>query len=277
MAAENYPRIMASSLPSARIPPGSWILVTGANGFIASWTIKALLEAGYRVRGTVRDLRSASWLTKGVFHGYAATGLLVLVAVSDIKAKGALDAVLDDVFGVIHIAGTFDPGATDARKVIDAAMATNVAILNAAASHPSIKVVVFTGNSTSAAPWQPGAVRRVEEDSWMEDLVSQALAALPNDPAAAALHRYIVFFAAKMQAEKAVWRFVKEKKPYFAVNVVTPWTVFGPSLDAARGIQSTSAFLKGLYDGDKNALPFLTTSQFSIAVFFCFSCSNGKC
>ena len=32
------------------------ILVTGATGFVGKWTIIQLLQAGYRVRGTVRSL-----------------------------------------------------------------------------------------------------------------------------------------------------------------------------------------------------------------------------
>jgi NADP-dependent 3-hydroxy acid dehydrogenase YdfG len=31
------------------------VCVTGASGFVASWLIKRLLEAGYHVIGTVRD------------------------------------------------------------------------------------------------------------------------------------------------------------------------------------------------------------------------------
>ena len=31
------------------------VLVTGANGYIAAWTVNALLEQGYSVRGTVRS------------------------------------------------------------------------------------------------------------------------------------------------------------------------------------------------------------------------------
>lgn len=32
------------------------VLVTGAGGFIASWIVKLLLDRGYRVRGTLRDI-----------------------------------------------------------------------------------------------------------------------------------------------------------------------------------------------------------------------------
>ncbi len=38
------------------------VLVSGANGFIAVWVVKALLDAGYAVRGTVRDERKAMHL-----------------------------------------------------------------------------------------------------------------------------------------------------------------------------------------------------------------------
>ena len=31
------------------------VCVTGANGLVASWLVKRLLESGYHVTGTVRD------------------------------------------------------------------------------------------------------------------------------------------------------------------------------------------------------------------------------
>ena len=37
------------------LSPGSKVLVTGANGYIAIWLVQMLLEKGYAVRGTVRS------------------------------------------------------------------------------------------------------------------------------------------------------------------------------------------------------------------------------
>lgn len=37
------------------VPAGSKILVTGANGFVAMWVVRTLLQSGYRVRGTIRS------------------------------------------------------------------------------------------------------------------------------------------------------------------------------------------------------------------------------
>ena len=36
------------------------VLVTGANGYIAVWIVKSLLEAGFAVRGTVRSESKAA-------------------------------------------------------------------------------------------------------------------------------------------------------------------------------------------------------------------------
>ena len=38
------------------------VLVTGANGYIAVWIVKSLLEAGFSVRGTVRSESKAGHL-----------------------------------------------------------------------------------------------------------------------------------------------------------------------------------------------------------------------
>ena len=38
------------------------VLVTGANGYIATWLIRTLLEQGYAVRGTVRSVEKGEHL-----------------------------------------------------------------------------------------------------------------------------------------------------------------------------------------------------------------------
>lgn len=49
---------MGSSTELA-IPKNALVVVTGANGFIASHVVDQLLLAGYRVRGTVRNTEKA--------------------------------------------------------------------------------------------------------------------------------------------------------------------------------------------------------------------------
>jgi len=72
------------------IPKGSLVLVTGANGFIASHVVDQLLESGYHVRGTVRNISKCQWMEEQFNSKYGA-GKLELVVVSDMSAKGAYD------------------------------------------------------------------------------------------------------------------------------------------------------------------------------------------
>ena len=42
------------------------VLITGINGCIASWTAKAFLDAGFTVRGTVRDEAKGTFIKKAL-------------------------------------------------------------------------------------------------------------------------------------------------------------------------------------------------------------------
>lgn len=61
------------------VPPSSKILVTGANGFIAVWIVRQLLDDGFSVCGTVRSEVKAAYL-RGLFKDY---GLRFQTAIVD--------------------------------------------------------------------------------------------------------------------------------------------------------------------------------------------------
>lgn len=81
---------------SPAIPKDSLVLVTGANGFIASHVVDQFLQAGYRVRGTTRDLKKlenaiALWETQ---HG---KGKFEAVVVPDMAVEGAFDSAMEGI------------------------------------------------------------------------------------------------------------------------------------------------------------------------------------
>lgn len=77
---------------------GSLVLVTGANGYIASHVVDQLLQHGFIVRGTVRAAWKGDWLKEYVStkHG---EGKLDIRVVPDICADGAFDEVIKGLCG----------------------------------------------------------------------------------------------------------------------------------------------------------------------------------
>ncbi len=57
------------------------VLITGANGYIAVWVVKAFLDQGFAVRGTVRAERKAAHL-RSLFKSFG--DKLDIVVVEDI-------------------------------------------------------------------------------------------------------------------------------------------------------------------------------------------------
>ncbi len=70
------------------------VLVTGANGFIASVAVKAFLDAGFNVRGTVRSAKSGEQI-QSVLADFVKSGQLELAIVPDITKPGAFDAAVE--------------------------------------------------------------------------------------------------------------------------------------------------------------------------------------
>lgn len=75
------------------IPKDSIVLVTGVNGFIGSHIADQLMEAGYRVRGTTRDISKVKDLS-ALWEKKFGEGRLELAVVKDMAAEGAFDEAI---------------------------------------------------------------------------------------------------------------------------------------------------------------------------------------
>lgn len=72
------------------IPVGSWILVTGANGYVASHVADKLLQLGYNVRESVRNLEKSHWI-QDLFNQRYGDNRFELVLVDNATRKGAFE------------------------------------------------------------------------------------------------------------------------------------------------------------------------------------------
>jgi len=75
------------------ISKGDKVLVTGANGYVAMWLTRLLLERGYRVRGTVRTSDKGEYIQRylatlggGLEEGFEYVVAEDLTAVSSIQS-----------------------------------------------------------------------------------------------------------------------------------------------------------------------------------------------
>lgn len=80
------------------IQKGSWVLVTGVNGYVASHVANQLLQFGYNVRGTVRDQSKNKWI-KELFEAKYENCKFELMQVEDAACSGAFNKAIQ---GRVH-------------------------------------------------------------------------------------------------------------------------------------------------------------------------------
>lgn len=233
-----------SSSTELAVPSGALVLVTGANGFIASHVVDQLLLAGYRVRGTVRSIERAGWMTDFFKERYG-RDKFELTEVKEMADAGAFDDAVKGASGVIHIATpvmvSYDP-----NEAVPVVVNGALNALKAAANEPSIERVVMTSSSTAAASPKPNVEFTIDEETWNEEALKAAWAPPPYEGEQRKLD---VYSASKTESEQAAWKWMKENRPGFVLNTVLPNCNMGLVLSPEnQGTPSTVGWIKALWD-----------------------------
>ncbi|KAJ3539874.1 hypothetical protein NM208_g5310 [Fusarium decemcellulare] len=195
------------------------VLVTGANGFIATHILQSLLQGGYLVRGAVRSQASADAILKTFPENSRS---LSLVVVPDMTVEGAFDQAVKGVDAVLHTASPFTLNVNDneTEMLVPAIKGTQVLLESVSTHGTDTKRVVITSSFAAMANLPKGLWpgHTYNEADWNEITYEYAKTA---DASTA-------YVASKALAEKAAWRFVHERKPHFDLTVLCPPMVFGP-------------------------------------------------
>lgn len=205
--------------PQTVIDPSAPIVVTGASGFVASWIVRYLLEAGHTVRATVRDPDKV----KGLEHLHALAedhpGRLSLHR-ADLLEPGNFTEALSGCELVMHTASPFLMGRIrDAeRQLIRPALEGTTNVLNSVDATPSVKRVVLT---SSMAAMYGDSVELAGRDGLTE--------ADWNDTSTAEHQPYPY---SKTIAERQAWEMCARQDRWDLVTI-HPGMVFGPSLTSA--------------------------------------------
>lgn len=199
------------------------VLVTGASGFIAKHVVLQLLQSGYHVRGSVRDLERGEEIRQAVRPhlddaALADTGL-EFVELDLERDSGWADA-LTGIDALLHTASPFPMVQPDnEEEVIRPAVEGTLRALKAA-SAAGVDRVVLTSSSVAILGGTPGNDRdRYNETDW-------------TDPSAKSATPYA---RSKTLAERAAWNFIAGEAPQLKLTVINPGLVVGPPLDDRFG------------------------------------------
>ncbi|KAI0324496.1 NAD-P-binding protein [Cubamyces sp. BRFM 1775] len=207
------------------------ILLTGANGFIATSAVKAFLDAGFSVRGTVRSPPKAEYL-KTIFSSYG--DRLEFAIVPDMAAAHAFDDAVIGVDAIVHTASPVHLNADKPEDIIDPAVNGTLSILHSATlptQRLSVKRIVYLSSCATVLTRNAPEPRVYDESCWNDADVQEVE---ERDRDAGGLAKYS---ASKVLAERRAWEYYEEKKavlPWDLVVVNPPW-VFGPTLHEVGG------------------------------------------
>ncbi|CAE6491132.1 unnamed protein product [Rhizoctonia solani] len=225
------------------IEAGETVLVTGASGFIAVWLCQYLLEAGYKVKGTVRSAAKGDYLVN-LFKSYG--DKFKYVVVEDIGKDGAFDEAVNGVGAIAHTASPFHFDSEDPKDIIDPAVRGTTGILNSINKHGSaVKRVVITSSVVSITDSMyerkiPGTI--YTEDDW-NTLSIKEIEEKGKD--ASGSEKYC---ASKVMAEKAAWDFVEKVKPTWDLVTCCPSLVLGPILHQVSHPSALNTSIATLYN-----------------------------
>ncbi|KAI9148831.1 Aldehyde reductase 2 [Paramyrothecium foliicola] len=149
--------------------------------------------------------------------------------------------------GVIHTAAPV-PGP---NVKLDVNLATNATlhIFQSASRFSNIKRVVYTSSASAITSNALDSKSNIEPETFN----TEAVLASKNhveDPDSKGLD-HLIYGASKTLAEQALWKWYREEKPHFELNVVVPPLVLGEVLDIkGQGLPSTTFYINLLWQGD---------------------------
>ncbi|PIG85055.1 NAD dependent epimerase/dehydratase [Aspergillus arachidicola] len=212
---------------------GEHVLLTGANGFVASHILAILLERGYAVTATVRSQQKADDIIKT--HP-SWKGRVNFVIVSDFTSQGPFNAIFENLkvpfTYIIHTASPLNFNAKDIQKeMIEPAVMGTTQILESAHRHggTSLKRFVLLGSAVSVLNSFEDMSREgrpYTEEDWNPVTATQAIERQDT---------VLGYNVSKTEAEDAAWKFMKTNNPVFDLAVINPDIITGPMIHPISG------------------------------------------
>ena len=213
----------------------STVLVTGGSGFIGSHAILQLLNAGHRVRTTVRSLQREPDVRSMLKQGGSDTGDRLSFVAADLEQDVGWPAAVAGCDYVLHVASPFPASVPrhDDELIVPAREGAMRALR--AARDAGVKRVVLTSSFAAIGYGHPPQDKPFDETYWTN----------PDAPGTTA------YVKSKTIAERAAWDFISKEGGSLELSVVNPVGVFGPVLgpDYSTSILIVQRMLDGALPG----------------------------
>src|SRR5277367_6051721 len=190
------------------------VLVTGGSGFIGAHCILQLLNAGYRVRTTVRSLQREADVRAMLKTGGAEPGdRLSFVEANLGSDAGWAEAVAGCAY-VLHVASPLPPKPPKHEDDLIVPAREGALRVLRAARDAGVRRVVLTSSFAAIGYGHKPQAEPFNETNWT-DLNGDDLTA---------------YTKSKTLAERAAWEFIAREGGPLDLSVVNPVGVFGPVL-----------------------------------------------
>lgn len=225
--------------------PALTVAVTGGAGFIGSWIVKSFLDAGHRVRATLRDPDRADRTAPLKRLAADAPGSLSLHQ-ADLLQPGSFHDAFAGCDAVVHCASPFKvQGIKDAEaELVTPALKGTENVLDAVQDAESVRRVVLTSSLAAIygdakdSESVPGGVFTESHWNQTSSLTHQA------------------YSYSKTVAERAAWKRAEAASRWDLVTI-HPGFVLGPTLTGRSDATSTDT-IRQLMDGRmKSGVPDL--------------------
>ena len=210
------------------------VLVTGGSGFVGVHCILKLLNAGYRVRTTVRSLKREADVRAMLKVGGVEAGDRLFFAAADLeKDAGWAEAVAGCAF-VQHVASPLPASVPKHEDELIVPAREGALRVLRASRDAGVKRVVQTSSFAAIGYGHKAQVEPFDETTWTD--LTGHVAAYPKS---------------KTLAERAAWEFIAREGGELELSVVNPVAVFGPVLgpDYSTSILLVQRLMDGALPG----------------------------
>lgn len=223
------------------------VLITGGSGFLGSHCLVAALNAGYRVRTTVRSLKRSDDVRDMVRAGGVSEDRIkqLQFCEADLTRDDGWEDACRDCDFVLHVASPFpnQPPKYENDLIVPARDGT-MRVLRAAKAALTVQRIVLTCSTAcmtyghASNRWKQGPFT---EEDWTE-------LDCPKSPVSG-------YAKSKALAERAAWTWLKSEGGGIEMSTIHPCGIFGPIL--SKNFGTSVSLVEGFMNGTMPAIPQL--------------------